>query len=181
VNFPKLQSLTEAKKKAKPADDMEMSFDMDLDDEGKSVGDMEDAPKGKKAKGDAPAVDKAAVLAFLKDCDPECRAAVKKKLDKMVEADAEVIKEALDVMDATLKHLGAADLDALLDKMHGDEDVKKKLLNFLISTAQKEAADGHVIFEVMQTSRKIAAAYFEKFGERIGLGAVAAKMRMAAD
>ena len=36
---------------------------------------------------EAPAVDKAAVLAFLKDCDPECRADVHKKLTKMVEAD----------------------------------------------------------------------------------------------
>jgi len=41
---------------------------------------------------DAPVVDKAAVLAFLKDCDAKCRADVKKKLDKMCAAD-EAAKE----------------------------------------------------------------------------------------
>lgn len=69
MNFPKLQQLTEARKK-KPAED-EMDF---------AAGEVEvDA---------APAMDKAACLAFLKSCDAKCRADVHKKLMKMVEADA---------------------------------------------------------------------------------------------
>ena len=74
MNFPKLQSLMEAKKK--PVQD-EMDFEVDMTDE---------APAD-KPKGDKPAVDKAAVLAYLKGCDVKCRADVKKKLDKMCEAD----------------------------------------------------------------------------------------------
>ncbi len=69
MKFPKLQALTEAKKPKN--DEGEMTF-----------GDGEVEPKS-----DAPAVDKAAVLAFLKGCDAKCRADVKKKLDKMVAAD----------------------------------------------------------------------------------------------
>ncbi len=74
MNFPKLQALMEAKKK--PAAD-EMDFDVDASGEGE----VEETAEEK------PAVDKAAVLAFLKGCDARCRADVKKKLDKMVASD----------------------------------------------------------------------------------------------
>lgn len=76
MNFPKLQMLSEARKKKDPVED-EMSFDMDDAGEAKPA----------KAKAEAPAVDKAAVLSFLKSCDAKCRADVKKKLDKLVAAD----------------------------------------------------------------------------------------------
>lgn len=61
--------LGEAKKPKKDEDEM-------------TFGDDEIEPKD-----EAPAVDKAAVLSFLKGCDVKCRADVKKKLDKMVAAD----------------------------------------------------------------------------------------------
>lgn len=76
MNFPKLQQLTEAKKPTKE----ELP--------------MDDAPAEKSA------VDKTAVLAFLKSCDAACRADVKSKLDKMVEKDLEekqTVKEAKEV------------------------------------------------------------------------------------
>ncbi len=73
MNFPKLQALTEAKKK-KVEDEMEMDF-----------GDGEVAPE--EDTEEKPAVDKAAVLAFLKSCDAKCRAEVCKKLQAMVEKD----------------------------------------------------------------------------------------------
>jgi len=82
MKFPMLQVLAEGKKK-KPVED-EIDFGME-DGEG-SVGDDEGAPKGMKAKGE-PAIDKAAVLKFLKGCDPACRADVCKKLTKMCAAD----------------------------------------------------------------------------------------------
>ena len=82
MNFPRLQMLAESKKKKDPVDDMEMDFELDAD----SAGDRMYAPKGMKAKGDAP-IDKAAVLKFLKICDAECRAEVHTKLMKMVKAD----------------------------------------------------------------------------------------------
>ena len=78
MNFPKLQMLSEARKKKDPVED-EMSFDMDDAGEGEA--------KPAKAKAEAPVVDKAAVLSFLKGCDAKCRADVKKKLDKLVAAD----------------------------------------------------------------------------------------------
>ena len=77
MNFPKLQALMEAKNR--PAAD-EMDFDLDAAGEGEV--------EEKAEKKEAPAVDKAAVLAFLKGCDAKCRAQVKAKLDKMVAADA---------------------------------------------------------------------------------------------
>lgn len=83
MNFPKLQMLSEARKK-KPVED-EIDFGME-DGEG-SVGDDDDAPEGMKAKGEV-TVDKAAVMKFLKDCDAKCRAEVCKKLTKMVAADS---------------------------------------------------------------------------------------------
>ena len=73
MNFPKLQALTEAKKK-KVDDEMELDFG---DGEVASEEDTEEKP----------AVDKAAVLAFLKSCDAKCRAEVCKKLQAMVEKD----------------------------------------------------------------------------------------------
>lgn len=73
MNFPKLQALTEAKKK-KADDEMEMDFE---------AGEMEPAEEAEEK----PAVDKAAVLAFLKSCDAKCRAEVCKKLQAMVEKD----------------------------------------------------------------------------------------------
>ena len=77
MNFPKLQMLSEARKKKEPVED-EMSFDMD------DAGEGEAKPAKAKAKA---VVDKAAVLSFLKGCDAKCRADVHKKLMKMVAAD----------------------------------------------------------------------------------------------
>lgn len=94
MNFPMLQMLAEAKKKS--MDDMDADLDMDMEidtsmepvKKSKSMGDKKASPKGMKASaGDEVMVDKAAVLKFLKDCDPKCRADVHKKLMKMVEAD----------------------------------------------------------------------------------------------
>lgn len=98
MSFPMLQMLAEGKKKAVPMDDMDAELDMDMEidtsmepvKKSKSMGDKKAAPKGMKdtpSAGDAPVVDKAAVLKFLKGCDAACRADVHKKLMKMVAAD----------------------------------------------------------------------------------------------
>ena len=85
MNFPKLQMLTEARKKD-PAEE-EMSFDLDNAGEGETK-----AKPATKPKADDSVVDKAAALAFLKGCDAKCRADVKKKLDKLVAADEAAAK-----------------------------------------------------------------------------------------
>jgi hypothetical protein len=96
MKFPMLQMLAEGKKKKAAMDDMDADMDMDMDmdtsmepEGGKSAGDKKGAPKGMKAKGDEPVVDKAAVLKFLKGCDAACRKSVAGKLDAMVAADEE--------------------------------------------------------------------------------------------
>ena len=72
------ESLHEGKK----SDDEQVEVEFEID---AATG---EAGEGKKStKTDAPTVDKAAVLSFLKSCDAKCRADVKKKLDKMVAAD----------------------------------------------------------------------------------------------
>jgi len=94
MTFPKLQMLSEAKKKAD-----EMEFDMDMEaGEGDmdSMSDKEETPKGMKAKGgsmgDKP-VDMAAVMKYLKSCDADCRKEVHDKLMKMVEADEKMAEK----------------------------------------------------------------------------------------
>lgn len=80
MNFPKLQMLIEAKKRKSP----EMDFDLDTDEPTINPKKKKVVPQPAETE---PVVDKATVLSFLKSCDAKCRADVKKKLDKMVEAD----------------------------------------------------------------------------------------------
>jgi hypothetical protein len=92
-----LQLLAEGKKKAAMADmDADMDMDMEIDTsmepvkKSKSAGDKKSAAKGMKdtpSATDEVVVDKAAVLKFLKGCDPACRKSVNARLMKMVAAD----------------------------------------------------------------------------------------------
>lgn len=83
MNFPMLKMLAEGKKKAADMD-TEMSMDMEIDTSMEPEVDVK--KPSKKDKGE-PAVDKAAVLKFLKSCDPECREEICDKLQTMVAAD----------------------------------------------------------------------------------------------
>jgi hypothetical protein len=97
MNFPKLQMMTEAKKKAD-----EMEFDMDMEaGEGDmdSMGDKMDTPKGMKAEccsNCGEPVDMATVMKYLKSCDADCRKEVHDKLMKMVMMDDADTRNAMD-------------------------------------------------------------------------------------